>query len=118
MFLRLFLGLFLGRQIGVFGFSWAAVRLGMARLPDDVNGIHLFGVALLWGIGLAMSLFIAGLACERDPASALEVGRLGILIASLVSAAAGCLLLARTPPRRTAPPDPAPARDRPTPAWV
>lgn len=88
------LGLFLGKQIGVFGFAYAAVRLGLCRLPEGVGWIHVYGVALLAGIGFTMSLFIGTLAFA-DPAQAVGV-RIGVLGGSILSAIAGYLVLRAT----------------------
>jgi NhaA family Na+:H+ antiporter len=85
------LGLFLGKQIGVFGAAWALVRLGWARLPEGVTWAQLFGVSLLAGIGFTMSLFIGTLAFS-DLARAVDV-RLGVMLGSLVSAICGYLVL-------------------------
>ncbi len=85
------LGLFLGKQIGVFSFAYAAVRLGLCRLPEGVGWIHIYGVALLAGIGFTMSLFIGTLAFT-DPAQAVGV-RIGVLGGSILSAIAGYLML-------------------------
>ena len=85
------LGLFVGKQLGVFLFSFAAVRLRLARLPEEVSWRQLYGVALLTGIGFTMSLFIGTLAFEAPAAGVLV--RLGVLLGSLVSAVAGYLWL-------------------------
>ncbi|HEY9034294.1 MAG TPA: Na+/H+ antiporter NhaA [Pseudomonadales bacterium] len=84
------LGLFVGKQIGVFSLCWLGVRLGFARLPQGMNLVSLYGVALLCGIGFTMSLFIGSLAFA---ANAPYDERLGIILGSLVSAVAGYLLL-------------------------
>jgi Na+:H+ antiporter, NhaA family len=81
------LGLFLGKQLGVFAFSFAAVKLGLARLPAEVRWTQLYGVALLTGIGFTMSLFIGTLAFS-DPTAGVPV-RLGVLLGSVLSALAG-----------------------------
>ena len=81
------LGLFVGKQVGVMAFAWGAVRLGICRLPDGVTWLHLYGVALLTGIGFTMSLFIGSLAFE-DPAYIAPV-RIGVLLGSMPSAIAG-----------------------------
>ena len=91
------LGLFLGKQVGVFGTSWLAVRLGLSRLPGGVGWRSLYGVALLTGIGFTMSLFIGSLAFE-DPAYAAPM-RLGVFAGSILSALAGFWLLRSTGPR-------------------
>lgn len=84
-------GLFIGKQIGVFGFSWLAVRVGAAALPGDVNWRQVYGVSLLCGIGFTMSLFVASLAFPAGAFQGLE--RLGILSGSLLAGLAGYGLL-------------------------
>jgi len=91
--LGIMLGLFVGKQVGVFGFSWVAVRLGMAKLPDGVRWGGLYGVALLSGIGFTMSLFIASLAFESTRIGDVFDERLGILGGSLISGVFGYLVL-------------------------
>lgn len=85
------LGLFLGKQIGIFGFSWVAIRLGYAKLPKEATWLQLYGVALLAGIGFTMSLFISGLAYENTPYELLS--RAGILLGSFFAALAGIIVL-------------------------
>ena len=89
--LGIVIGLFVGKQLGVTVFAWAAVRLGIADLPPGVNWPQIYGVSLLAGIGFTMSLFIAGLAFS-DPAT-LQLAKVGILGASLVSGVAGFLVV-------------------------
>ena len=60
--LGIMLGLFIGKQIGVFGFSWVAIKLGWAKLPRASSWMQLYGVAVLTGIGFTMSLFVDSLA--------------------------------------------------------
>lgn len=94
------LGLFLGKQIGVFGFSWIAVKAGLGAMPAKTNFIQLYGVALLCGIGFTMSLFIGALAFDS-----VELGKatkIGVLLGSVVSAVAGAFVL-RMAGRRQAP---------------
>jgi NhaA family Na+:H+ antiporter len=86
-------GLFLGNQLGVFGFSWLAVKLGLGKLPAGANWTQLYGVALLCGIGFTMSLFISSLAFEQGGSAIAVDDRLGILVGSLLSALAGYLVL-------------------------
>ena len=97
------LGLFLGKQLGVFGFTWASVRLGLSRLPDGVTWLQVYGVATLAGIGFTMSLFIGTLAFA-DPEHAAAV-RIGVLSGSTLSAVLGYLILrfalSRAGPSRT-----------------
>jgi Na+:H+ antiporter, NhaA family len=87
------LGLFLGKQIGVFLFAWVAIKLKWAQLPEHAGWRQLYGIALLCGIGFTMSLFIGGLAYAGSALS-LEETKLGVLLGSLLSAGAGALLLA------------------------
>ena len=92
------LGLFFGKQIGVFGFCWLAVKAGWTRLPDHINWTHIYGCACLCGIGFTMSLFIGSLAFEATGVNLLFDERLGIIVGSLASAAAGYLILHRSLP--------------------
>jgi Na+:H+ antiporter, NhaA family len=87
-------GLFFGKQLGVFVFSWLAVRIGLAQLPQGVGWRQLYGVAALCGIGFTMSLFIGKLAFVDEGPGALAVDeRSGILLGSLVSALLGYAVL-------------------------
>ncbi len=86
------LGLFVGKQIGIFGVAWLAIRFGVASLPKRTTWPLLYGMAILCGIGFTMSLFIADLSFVRGSENA-ELSRLGILIGSLVSAMAGLAFL-------------------------
>jgi NhaA family Na+:H+ antiporter len=85
------LGLIVGKQVGVFAACWAAVRLGLCRLPHGVSWAALYGVSLLTGIGFTMSLFIGSLAFE-DPAHAVGV-RLGVFLGSILCGVGGYLVL-------------------------
>ncbi len=85
------LGLFLGKQIGVFSLSWLAVKLGLAKLPTGANWCQIYGIACLTGIGFTMSLFIGTLAFEGD--ETLNAVRLGVLMGSIASGVAGYVLL-------------------------
>lgn len=86
-------GLLLGKQIGILGFSWIALRLGLATLPDGVGWRLLHGASLLCGIGFTMSLFIASLAYAQSAEVYLGLERLGILIGSLASGLLGYFVL-------------------------
>lgn len=89
-------GLILGKQVGVAGSIWAATRFGLGTLPEGADWRQIYGLALLTGIGFTMSLFIGTLAF---PAEGYDIDiRIAVLIASLVSAVSGYLLL-RTAPR-------------------
>ncbi len=85
------LGLFLGKQIGIFGAIRIADRLGIARRPAGVSWAQLYGMALIAGIGFTMSLFIGDLAFA-DPALIARV-KIGVLAGSVASALAGVLVL-------------------------
>lgn len=89
------LGLFIGKQLGVMSFVWVSVKLGMASLPDGINWRHVYGAALLAGIGFTMSLFIGTLAFT-NPADGAAV-RIGVLSGSILSAVAGFLVLYLSP---------------------
>jgi NhaA family Na+:H+ antiporter len=86
------LGLFLGKQIGVMGFIWLGKVTRLCKLPEDVTWTHIYGVALLTGIGFTMSLFIGTLAFEHHPQFADDI-RLGVLGGSIMSGLAGYLVL-------------------------
>lgn len=86
-------GLFLGKQIGVFGFSYAMIKTRLAILPGNASWLQLYGVALLCGIGFTMSLFLGTLAFENEAATFLVDVRLGVLIASLLSGIVGAIML-------------------------
>ena len=89
------LGLFLGKQVGIFGSVWAATKLGLAVRPKDASWSQLYGVALLCGIGFTMSLFIGGLAFG-DAAQG-DAVKIGVLLGSLASALSGWLVLRVAP---------------------
>jgi NhaA family Na+:H+ antiporter len=96
------LGLFAGKQVGIFGFSWLAVRLGLAKRPEGAGWLALYGVSILCGIGFTMSLFISTLAFEGAGPAAGGLDRMGILLGSLVSATIGYALLKAALRRRAA----------------
>ena len=87
------LGLFLGKQLGVFGFAWAAIRFGLARLPEGATWRSLYGTSILCGIGFTMSLFISTLAFDGTMADASVSSRLGILVGSFASAIFGYFII-------------------------
>lgn len=85
------LGLFAGKQIGIFGSIWLSDRLGVARIPQELNWMQIYGMAMLCGIGFTMSLFIGSLAWPHyDNDSAVRVG---VLLGSVPSALLGYFLL-------------------------
>ncbi len=96
------LGLVVGKLVGVYGFSMAAIKMGLAELPEKATPRHLLGVAVLCGVGFTMSLFIGGLAFEHtggDAVSYLSTHRLGILTGSLIAGIAGYMILLLAKPK-------------------
>jgi len=93
--LGIILGLVVGKQLGVFGFCFIAIKLGIAKLPENVNWTLLYGVAALCGVGFTMSLFIGSLAFEQSSTSPIYQDRLGIVVGSLISGILGYLLINR-----------------------
>lgn len=92
--LGIIVGLVIGKQIGVFGFCFVAIKLGLAKLPENVSTLMLYGVATLCGVGFTMSLFIGSLAFEQgNGANLIFQDRLGIVIGSLISGILGYLIL-------------------------
>jgi NhaA family Na+:H+ antiporter len=91
--LGIVLGLFIGNQIGIFGFTWLAIKLGLAQLPTSVRWIHMYGVSFVCGIGFTMSLFISSLAFEHSGTDYGAIVRLGIITGSILSALLGYIIL-------------------------
>ncbi len=87
------LGLFLGKQIGIFGISWLAIKLKLTELPKGMTWSTLYGTAIICGIGFTMSLFIGSLAFGESGTNVLFDERLGIIIGSLVSGIVGYFVL-------------------------
>jgi len=87
------LGLFFGKQVGVFGMTALAVGLGIAKKPEGASWAMLYGVALLCGVGFTMSLFIGGLAFEHGGFSQGTALRIGVISGSVASAFCGWLVL-------------------------
>ncbi|WP_374533558.1 Na+/H+ antiporter NhaA [Phenylobacterium sp.] len=87
------LGLFLGKQIGVFGFSAAVIGLKLARRPTGAKWLELYGVSLLCGVGFTMSLFIGGLAFDPHDAMAQTQVRMGVIAGSILSVLVGMAVL-------------------------
>lgn len=89
--LGIIFGLFLGKQFGIFSFSWLAVKIGLASKPKGVNWKLIYGAGILAGIGFTMSLFISNLAFANEELT--KIAKVGILTASLLSGVIGFLLL-------------------------
>ncbi len=96
------LGLFFGKQVGVFGMTALAIGLGIARKPEGSSWAMLYGVALLCGIGFTMSLFIGGLAFEHGGFSQGAALRIGVISGSVASAFCGWLVLHLSLPKAQA----------------
>lgn len=92
-------GLVIGKQIGVTGFSWLAIRLGWASLPEGVTWMQIWGLSCLAGIGFTMSLFVSELAFG-DP-ELVGSAKIGILAASLIAGVWGALVLSRSLPDKS-----------------
>lgn len=92
----IFLGLFLGKQIGVFGLSWLAIKLKVATLPEGSNWPQLYAVSVLTGIGFTMSIFVNSLAFS-DTQLFNSTDKLAIILASFISGFVGYLVLKFSP---------------------
>jgi len=87
------MGLFVGKQVGIFVICWFCIKLKMAKLPSGMNWLSLYGTATLCGIGFTMSLFVGSLAFEESGVDLLFDERLGIIVGSLASGILGYILL-------------------------
>lgn len=95
------LGLFLGKQAGVFGSVWLAVKFKLAKIPENSSWLQLYGVALLCGIGFTMSLFIDLLAFG-DP-HLQDLGKIGVFLGSALAGVGGFAVLRLAKPAPAAP---------------
>ncbi len=102
--LGIILGLVVGKQLGIFGFSLLVVKSGLAELAEDISWAQLWGTSLLSGIGFTMSIFISELAFS-DPALVADA-KIGIFIASILAAIGGYLVLQRSLPKEAVQPEP------------
>ncbi|WP_371734885.1 Na+/H+ antiporter NhaA [Aliikangiella sp. G2MR2-5] len=89
------MGLFIGKQVGIFGACWVAIKLGLAKLPESTNWSQLYGVSILCGVGFTMSLFIGTLAFETYGIEYQNNVKIGVLMGSLLSAVLGAIIIAR-----------------------
>jgi NhaA family Na+:H+ antiporter len=96
------LGLFVGKQIGVFGTTWLAVRGRLADVPENAGWMQVYGVSLLCGVGFTMSLFIGLLAFPSAP-ELQDAVKIGVLAGSVASAALGAAVLLLSPRTLAAP---------------
>lgn len=94
------LGLFLGKQVGIFGFCYLCIRLKWASLPQNVSWLSLYGVSALCGIGFTMSLFVGSLAfASTSGIGQLFDERLGIILGSIASGVVGYCMLRYSLPK-------------------
>lgn len=94
--LSIVLGLLVGKTLGIFGFSWAAVRLGIAERPNDLGNRDMFALSVLGAIGFTVSLLVAELALEGvGDGSEAELAKAAVLLTSLAASLAGSALLLR-----------------------
>jgi NhaA family Na+:H+ antiporter len=94
--LGIVLGLFLGKQIGVFMFSYVSIKLKIAQMPNDTSWYNFYGVGVLTGIGFTMSLFVGNLAFA-DNMQYIDGVKIGVLTGSLLSTLFGYFLILLTP---------------------
>jgi NhaA family Na+:H+ antiporter len=98
--LAIMVGLFVGKQVGVFGFSWIAIKAKWCELPEGVSWGQLAGAAILCGVGFTMSLFIGSLAFEEGGILGTNrPDRLGIISGSILAGIAGFVILKLTTPK-------------------
>ena len=90
--LGILLGLFIGKQVGVMIFSFIAVKLGAAEMPDNASWLTLYGVSVLTGIGFTMSLFVGNLAFAEN-IQYIDGVKIGVLAGSLLSTVFGYFIL-------------------------
>ena len=94
--LGIIVGLFIGKQLGIFGICWLSIKLKIAKIPEGATWRELYGVCVLAGIGFTMSLFIGSLAFEGDGTELTSHVKLGVLTGSLLSAICGAIILIRS----------------------
>ncbi|MEZ8102991.1 Na+/H+ antiporter NhaA [Vibrio bivalvicida] len=95
------MGLLLGKPLGIFSFSWIAVKSGVAKLPEGITFRHIFAVSVLCGIGFTMSIFISSLAFGPVNVEFDTYARLGILMGSTTAALLGYFLLHISLPKKS-----------------
>ena len=93
--LGILLGLFVGKQLGVFVFSYVSIKMKIAQMPNNANWFNLYGVGILTGIGFTMSLFVGNLAFVENM-EYMDGVKIGVLTGSLLSTIAGYLLILLT----------------------
>ena len=99
--LAIMVGLLVGKQVGVFGFSWLAIKMKLCELPEGISWQQLYGAAILCGVGFTMSLFIGSLAFEEGGVlGTTRPDRLGIIAGSLLAGIAGFVVLKLATPNK------------------
>ena len=96
--LGIVLGLFVGKQLGVFVFSYISIKLKIAQMPSNTSWYNFYGVGILTGIGFTMSLFVGNLAFAENM-QYMDGVKIGVLTGSLLSTLAGYFLILLTPNR-------------------
>jgi NhaA family Na+:H+ antiporter len=99
--LGVFLGLFFGKPLGIFLFSFLSIKSGLSRLPGDVSWMHIIGAGFLGGIGFTMSIFITLLAFSNG--EIIQSTKISILLTSLLAGVAGFVILSQTSKANTSP---------------
>ena len=92
VFFGVFLGLLLGKPIGIMLFSFIVIKVKLASLPENVNWVHMLGAAILGGVGFTMAIFVANLAFPADPVLVTNA-KIAILSASTLAGVAGFVFL-------------------------
>lgn len=93
-------GLFIGKQVGIFGICWIAIKCRLAKLPEGSTWLQLYSVSLLCGIGFTMSLFIGTLAFEAYGLQYQSNVKIGVLLGSIASAIIGATIMAYSQPKK------------------
>ena len=94
-------GLLVGKFLGILVFTWAAIKFGVARMPEGMNWKNLTGVSLLGGIGFTVSLFIANLSFAECHPELLNQAKFGVLLGTVLSGFLGYLVLNKVLPQKT-----------------
>jgi NhaA family Na+:H+ antiporter len=93
-------GLFIGKQVGIFGLCWLVIKAGWIGMPRGMNMASLYGASALCGIGFTMSLFISSLAFEKSGVDKFFDERLGIILGSLLAGVVGYVVLRMSLPAK------------------
>jgi NhaA family Na+:H+ antiporter len=88
--LGIIFGLFVGKQLGIFGTSYILLKLNIATLPSEVTKMHIYGASILGGVGFTMSLFVSSLSFSDD--SILSTAKISVIVASVLAAIFGTVI--------------------------